>query len=101
MTEWQLLTGSVFKAVTVRLCGQKALELMSLVPKRCNDMMNLGRLQGYEVRGGSRGAGWGSELAQRTRLAHLVAGKTDVSGKAAPAGDLLRVGAGRRRPVSE
>lgn len=28
---------------------QKALELMSLVPKRCNDMMNLGRLQGYEV----------------------------------------------------
>lgn len=29
---------------------QKALELMSLVPKRCNDMMNLGRLQGYEVR---------------------------------------------------
>lgn len=33
----------------VRLCVQKALELMSLVPKRCNDMMNLGRLQGYEV----------------------------------------------------
>lgn len=31
------------------LCVQKALELMSLVPKRCNDMMNLGRLQGYEV----------------------------------------------------
>lgn len=28
---------------------QKAVELMSLVPKRCNDMMNLGRLQGYEV----------------------------------------------------
>lgn len=28
---------------------QKALDLMSLVPKRCNDMMNLGRLQGYEV----------------------------------------------------
>uniref|UniRef100_A0A3Q3X5I4 DH domain-containing protein n=1 Tax=Mola mola TaxID=94237 RepID=A0A3Q3X5I4_MOLML len=28
---------------------EKALELMSLVPKRCNDMMNLGRLQGYEV----------------------------------------------------
>lgn len=31
------------------VCVQKALELMSLVPKRCNDMMNLGRLQGYEV----------------------------------------------------
>jgi len=28
---------------------QKAVELMSLVPKCCNDMMNLGRLQGYEV----------------------------------------------------
>uniref|UniRef100_A0A3B3ZB33 Kalirin RhoGEF kinase b n=1 Tax=Periophthalmus magnuspinnatus TaxID=409849 RepID=A0A3B3ZB33_9GOBI len=27
---------------------EKAYELMSLVPKRCNDMMNLGRLQGYE-----------------------------------------------------
>lgn len=33
----------------MRVCLQKALELMSLVPKRCNDMMNLGRLQGYEV----------------------------------------------------
>lgn len=31
------------------VCIQKAVELMSLVPKRCNDMMNLGRLQGYEV----------------------------------------------------
>lgn len=28
---------------------QKAVDLMFLVPKRCNDMMNLGRLQGYEV----------------------------------------------------
>jgi len=28
---------------------KKAVELMSLVPKQCNDMMNLGRLQGYEV----------------------------------------------------
>ncbi|XP_066520975.1 kalirin RhoGEF kinase b isoform X3 [Hoplias malabaricus] len=27
---------------------EKAVELMFLVPKRCNDMMNLGRLQGYE-----------------------------------------------------
>ncbi|AWO95656.1 hypothetical protein SMAX5B_015273 [Scophthalmus maximus] len=27
---------------------EKAVELMSMVPKRCNDMMNLGRLQGYE-----------------------------------------------------
>ncbi|KAG8537725.1 hypothetical protein GDO81_024021, partial [Engystomops pustulosus] len=29
---------------------EKAVELMCLVPKRCNDMMNLGRLQGFEVR---------------------------------------------------
>uniref|UniRef100_A0A3B3TSH9 DH domain-containing protein n=1 Tax=Poecilia latipinna TaxID=48699 RepID=A0A3B3TSH9_9TELE len=28
---------------------EKAVELMSEVPKLCNDMMNLGRLQGYEV----------------------------------------------------
>nr|XP_015214255.1 PREDICTED: kalirin isoform X1 [Lepisosteus oculatus] len=27
---------------------EKAVELMFLVPKRCNDMMNLGRLQGFE-----------------------------------------------------
>lgn len=27
---------------------------MSQVPKLCNDMMNLGRLQGYEVRPPSR-----------------------------------------------
>ncbi|XP_031414206.1 kalirin RhoGEF kinase b isoform X2 [Clupea harengus] len=27
---------------------EKAVDLMFLVPKRCNDMMNLGRLQGYE-----------------------------------------------------
>lgn len=34
--------------VTVCLL-QKAVDLMSQVPKLCNDMMNLGRLQGYEV----------------------------------------------------
>ncbi|EDK97859.1 mCG127132, isoform CRA_a, partial [Mus musculus] len=28
---------------------EKAVELMCLVPKRCNDMMNLGRLQGFEA----------------------------------------------------
>lgn len=32
-----------------RLPPQKAVDLMSQVPKLCNDMMNLGRLQGYEV----------------------------------------------------
>ncbi|XP_016893864.1 kalirin-like isoform X2 [Cynoglossus semilaevis] len=34
---------------------EKASELMSLVPKRCNDMMNLGRLQGYEGKLTSQG----------------------------------------------
>lgn len=30
-------------------CEQKAVEVMCFVPKRCNDMMNVGRLQGFEV----------------------------------------------------
>ncbi|KAF7651544.1 hypothetical protein LDENG_00109230 [Lucifuga dentata] len=34
---------------------EKAMELMSLVPKRCNNMMNLGRLQGYEGKLTSQG----------------------------------------------
>lgn len=38
-------TQSVFNFVVL----QKAVNLMSQVPKLCNDMMNLGRLQGYEV----------------------------------------------------
>lgn len=28
---------------------QRAVEVMCFVPKRCNDMMNVGRLQGFEV----------------------------------------------------
>lgn len=35
--------------IEISLLLQKAVELMSEVPKLCNDMMNLGRLQGYEV----------------------------------------------------
>ncbi|KAL4608981.1 kalirin-like isoform X1 [Arapaima gigas] len=34
---------------------EKAVDLMFLVPKRCNDMMNLGRLQGYEGKLTSQG----------------------------------------------
>ncbi|KAJ3583744.1 hypothetical protein NHX12_015617, partial [Muraenolepis orangiensis] len=34
---------------------EKALQMMSLVPKRCNDMMNIGRLQGYEGKLSSQG----------------------------------------------
>lgn len=28
---------------------QRAVEVMCVVPKRCNDMMNVGRLQGFDV----------------------------------------------------
>lgn len=33
-----------------RIALQKAIEVMCVVPKRCNDMMNVGRLQGFEVK---------------------------------------------------
>uniref|UniRef100_A0A3B4GXW2 Kalirin RhoGEF kinase b n=1 Tax=Pundamilia nyererei TaxID=303518 RepID=A0A3B4GXW2_9CICH len=47
ITKYQLL---------LKVCEEpKAVELMSLVPKRCNDMMNLGRLQGYEGKLTSQG----------------------------------------------
>lgn len=32
--------------------SQQAVEVMCFVPKRCNDMMSLGRLRGFEVWGG-------------------------------------------------
>ncbi|KAG9340793.1 hypothetical protein JZ751_019984, partial [Albula glossodonta] len=38
-----------------QLLLKKAVDLMFLVPKRCNDMMNLGRLQGYEGKLTSQG----------------------------------------------
>lgn len=34
--------------------SQRAVEVMCFVPKRCNDMMTLGRLRGFEVWGWSR-----------------------------------------------
>lgn len=68
---------------------QKAVEFMSEVPKLCNDMMNLGRLQGYEVRLHSSAAlGWFCPL---TGPISASAGQADQSGQAAAAGDLLRV----------
>lgn len=36
------------KALTFCL-EQRAVEVMCIVPKRCNDMMNVGRLQGFDV----------------------------------------------------
>lgn len=35
------------------LVSQQAVEVMCFVPKRCNDMMTLGRLRGFEVQGWS------------------------------------------------
>ncbi|OCT60920.1 hypothetical protein XELAEV_18046943mg [Xenopus laevis] len=52
ITKYQLLLKDFFKySQKAGLeCSEieKAVELMCLVPKRCNDMMNLGRLQGFE-----------------------------------------------------
>lgn len=36
------------------LASQRAVEVMCFVPKRCNDMMTLGRLRGFEVWGWNR-----------------------------------------------
>lgn len=33
----------------LRSLPQRAVEVMCVVPKRCNDMMNVGRLQGFDV----------------------------------------------------
>ncbi|XP_077305859.1 kalirin isoform X3 [Lithobates pipiens] len=52
ITKYQLLLKDFFKySQKAGLeCSEleKSVELMCLVPKRCNDMMNLGRLQGFE-----------------------------------------------------
>uniref|UniRef100_A0A3P9QG14 Kalirin RhoGEF kinase b n=1 Tax=Poecilia reticulata TaxID=8081 RepID=A0A3P9QG14_POERE len=59
ITKYQLLLKDFLKYTTKAGLDceevQKAVELMSLVPKRCNDMMNLGRLQGYEGKLTSQG----------------------------------------------
>uniref|UniRef100_A0A8C2JZM5 Kalirin RhoGEF kinase n=1 Tax=Cyprinus carpio TaxID=7962 RepID=A0A8C2JZM5_CYPCA len=52
ITKYQLLLKDFLKYSTKADLDckeiEKAVDLMSLVPKQCNDMMNLGRLQGYE-----------------------------------------------------
>ncbi|XP_068458153.1 kalirin-like isoform X2 [Clinocottus analis] len=59
ITKYQLLLKDFLKYTTKAGLDceeiEKAVELMSLVPKRCNDMMNLGRLQGYEGKLTSQG----------------------------------------------
>lgn len=39
----------IFNFFLSRVLPQKAVEVMCVVPKRCNDMMNVGRLQGFDV----------------------------------------------------
>uniref|UniRef100_A0A8C9XG71 non-specific serine/threonine protein kinase n=1 Tax=Sander lucioperca TaxID=283035 RepID=A0A8C9XG71_SANLU len=48
ITKYQLLLKVTFYVHYSLWLLQKAVDLMSQVPKLCNDMMNLGRLQGYE-----------------------------------------------------
>ncbi|KAK5874754.1 hypothetical protein CesoFtcFv8_027314 [Champsocephalus esox] len=59
ITKYQLLLKDFLKYTLKAGLGgediEKAVDLMSLVPKRCNDMMNLGRLQGYEGKLTSQG----------------------------------------------
>ncbi|XP_036396533.1 kalirin isoform X3 [Megalops cyprinoides] len=59
ITKYQLLLKDFLKYSTKAAVDcqeiEKAVDLMFLVPKRCNDMMNLGRLQGYEGKLTSQG----------------------------------------------
>lgn len=51
--QWKVGTdgflGDVWTLALLSLHPQKAVEVMCIVPKRCNDMMNVGRLQGFDV----------------------------------------------------
>ena len=84
---------------------QKAVEVMCFVPKRCNDMMNVGRLQGFEVRHtffihlSSQMKYMSSVTYGLWQCLHCVSGKNHGSGEAAPAGHLFCQRAGRRPPV--
>lgn len=68
------------------LLFQKAVDLMSQVPKLCNDMMNLGRLQGFEVR--SRAVPLSSSLGVRPN--ELLTGAIVAQGKLTSQGKLLQ-----------
>lgn len=52
-----MVKGDSFPTMTMLLslpASQRAVEVMCFVPKRCNDMMTLGRLRGFEVWGWRR-----------------------------------------------
>lgn len=40
---------NIYSLFPVQFLHQRAVEVMCFVPKRCNDMMNVGRLQGFQV----------------------------------------------------
>lgn len=54
---------------------------MSLVPKRCNDMMNLGRLQGYEVHLSLNGVRIQQRTVKETVSGSVFQGKLTSQGK--------------------
>lgn len=81
---------------------------MCFVPKRCNDMMNVGRLQGFEVNVSS-GSGL-DRVSNRPRPPHciettvfffpaVIQGQNHSSGQTAAAGHLHRHRAGEQLPV--
>lgn len=47
VSPWEPSVHSALPTPTPAL--QRAVEVMCIVPKRCNDMMNVGRLQGFDV----------------------------------------------------
>lgn len=78
---------------------QRAVEVMCFVPKRCNDMMNVGRLQGFQVSVGWFHFLFKSWWKQRNSHSPAAPGQDHRPGEAAPAGHLLCQRAGKRRPV--
>uniref|UniRef100_A0A669EZY4 non-specific serine/threonine protein kinase n=1 Tax=Oreochromis niloticus TaxID=8128 RepID=A0A669EZY4_ORENI len=46
--KYQLLLKWFLTLIFSHVLSQKAVEVMCVVPKRCNDMMNVGRLQGFD-----------------------------------------------------
>lgn len=89
-------------ALINQILRQRAVEVMCFVPKRCNDMMNVGRLQGFQVSVQSfyflLKSGW-NQRNSHSWHAPAAPGQDHRPGEAAPAGYLLCQRAGKRRPV--
>lgn len=96
---------SIFYSIPVlillyHVISQKAVEVMCFVPKRCNDMMNVGRLQGFEVnlhfKYLMRFEKWD---VMNWLCVCAVPGEDYSSGEAAPTGYFLRQRAGRQHSI--